>query len=195
VGFSMPCQASSNLPQIQGSRCSLSTGFPGDAATLSWTRPSELPQENQDVLKKLREMKLGAHIDHVHSISIDRLGGKFYLMIVIDGIDFVWTQTCQVRTNPEDLLHEFLTMSRLKISTIRFDGASEFGKSSSFISYCTQHDIVRESLASYTHIQNARSEGAIRICKEHVRCFLRSVNMTHRFWPDALCHFYLLYAY
>ena len=56
-------------------------------------------------------------------------------MIVIDGIDFVWTQTCQVRTNPEDLLHEFLTMSRLKISTIRFDGASEFGKSSSFISY------------------------------------------------------------
>ncbi len=58
---------------------------------------------------------------------------------------------------PEDLLHEFLTMSHLKISTIRFDGASEFGKSTSFISYCTQHDIVREPLASYTHIQNARS--------------------------------------
>jgi hypothetical protein len=26
-------------------------------------RPSELPQKNRDVLKKLREMKLGAHID------------------------------------------------------------------------------------------------------------------------------------
>ncbi len=38
------------------------------------------------------------------------------------------------------------------MSTIRFDGASEFGKSSSFIAYCTQHDIVREPLASYTHI-------------------------------------------
>jgi hypothetical protein len=76
-------------------------------------------------------------------------------MIVIDGIDFVWPQTCQVRTHPEDLLHEFLTMSRLKISTIRFDGANEFGQSSSFIAYCTQHDIVREPLASYTHIQNA----------------------------------------
>jgi hypothetical protein len=57
------------------------------------TRPSELPQENQDVLKTLRKMKLGAHIDHVHSISIDRLGGKYYLMIVIDGIDFVCPQT------------------------------------------------------------------------------------------------------
>jgi hypothetical protein len=84
-------------------------------------------------------MKIGAHIDHAHSISIDRLGEKYYLMIVIDGIELVWSQTCQVRTNPEDLLHEFLTMSRLKISTIRFDGAIEFGKSSSFIAYCTQH--------------------------------------------------------
>jgi hypothetical protein len=57
------------------------------------TRPSELPQENQDVLKTLRKMKLGAHIDHVHSISIDRRGEKYYLMIVIDGIDFVCPQT------------------------------------------------------------------------------------------------------
>jgi hypothetical protein len=86
-------------------------------------------------------------------------------------------------------------MSRLKIATIRFDGASEFGKSSSFIAYCTQHDIVREPLASYTHIQNARAEGAIRICKEHVRCLLRSANLPRRFWPDALRHFCRLYAY
>jgi hypothetical protein len=101
-----------------------------------------------------------------------------YLMTVIDGIDFVWPQTCQVWTNPEDLLHEFLTMSRLKISTISFDGASEFGKSSSFIAYCTQDDIVREPLDSYTHIQNARVEGVIRICKEHVRCL-------YAYWSDA----------
>ncbi len=90
------------------------------------------------------------HGSHAYSISIGRLGEKYYLMIVIDGIDFLWSQTCQTRTHPEDLLHEFLTMSRLKISTIRFDGASEFGKSSSFIAYCTQHDTVREPLASYT---------------------------------------------
>jgi hypothetical protein len=168
----MPCQTSSNLPQ----RCSLSSGFsgqgsppvPGDVAL-----PSELPQENQDVFKKLREMKLGAHIDHAHSISVGRLGEKYYLMIVIDGIDFVWPQTCQIRTHPEDLLHEFLTMSHLKISTICFDDASEFGKSSSFIAYYTQHDIVRDPLASYTHTQKARAEGTIRIYKKHVRYHLR----------------------
>ncbi len=76
------------------------------------------------MLKKLREMKLGAHIDRAHSITVGRLGEKYYLMIVIDGIDFEWPQTCQVRTHPKDLLHEFLKM-KLKISTIRFDGASE----------------------------------------------------------------------
>ena len=49
------------------------------------------------MLKKLREMKLGAHIDHAHSISIGRLVEKCYLMIVIDGIGFVWPQTCHDR--------------------------------------------------------------------------------------------------
>ncbi len=83
------CCTSSNLPQIQGSRCSLSAGFSGDVTIQGRppvagdaTRPSELPQENQDVLKKLREMKLGANVDHAHSISIGGLGGKYYLMIV-----------------------------------------------------------------------------------------------------------------
>ena len=132
-------------------------------------------------MKKLPSMNLGSHIDHANLSSIGRLGEKYYLMIVIDGIDFVWPQTCQVRTHPEDLLHEFLTMSRLKISTIRFDDTREFGKFSLFITCSTQYDIVREPLVSYTHIQIARTEGAIRICKEHVQCLIHSDNSPHRF--------------
>jgi hypothetical protein len=132
-------------------------------------------------------MKLGAHIDNAHSISVGRLEEKYYLMIVIDGIDFVWHQTYNVRNNPEDLLHEFLTMSLLKIFTIRlFDGASEFGKSSSFIAYCIQHAIVRKPVAGYTHDQNARAQGAIRICKENVRCLLRGADLPRRFKPGLM---------
>ena len=86
-------------------------------------------------------------------------------------------------------------MTQLKISTICFDGASEFGKSSSFIAYCEEHDIVMEPVAGYTHDQNARAEGAIRICKENVRCLLRAASMPRRFWPDAVRHFCRLYAY
>jgi dethiobiotin synthetase len=40
-------------------------------------RPSELPQDNQALLKKLRGIKLSAHIDHAHSISVGQLGGKY----------------------------------------------------------------------------------------------------------------------
>jgi hypothetical protein len=35
-------------------------------------RLSELPQENQDVLKKLREMDLGAHIDHAPKLVLPK---------------------------------------------------------------------------------------------------------------------------
>jgi hypothetical protein len=59
----------------------------------------------------------------------------------------------------------------------------------------SRRPFVREPLASYTHIQNARAERAIRICKEHVRWLLRSANLPRRFWPDALRHFCRLYAY
>ncbi len=44
----------------------------------------------------------------MRSISVGRLGEKYYLMIVIDGIDFLWAQICKVRTNPEDLMREAL---------------------------------------------------------------------------------------
>ena len=33
------------------------------------------------------------------------------------------------------------------------------------------------------HTFNARVEGAIRICKDKVRAFLRRANMPRRFWP------------
>ena len=39
------------------------------------------------ILKKLHEMKLGAHIGHVYSLSVGRRGEKYYLMIGIDGIE------------------------------------------------------------------------------------------------------------
>ena len=99
VGVSLGARGyrTSRRVQRHGSQKQGSPPVAGDAA-----RPSALPQENQDVLKKLRQMKLGAHIDHAHSISIGRLGEKYYLMIVIDGIDFLWPQTCQTRTHPEE---------------------------------------------------------------------------------------------
>lgn len=135
------------------------------------------------------------HIDYANSIILGRNKEHYYLIIVIDGIDFTWAQPSITRTEPEDLIHEFLTMTGLKISSIRADGAGEFGKSASFTAYCDKHGITVEEVPAYTHTFNARAEGAIRICKEKVRALLRRANMPRRFWPDALLHWCRTYAH
>jgi len=96
---------------------------------------------------------------------------------------------------PEDLLHEFITMTGLNISSIRADGAGEFKKSASFMAYCKLKAITVEEVPAYTHTFNARAEGAVRICKEKVRALLRRANMPRRFWPDALMHWCRTYAH
>jgi hypothetical protein len=107
----------------------------------------------------------------------------------------VWGQTCTTRSTTEDLIQEFLTMTNLKVSSVRFDGAQEFGKSLSFKSFCHQEKIVMEPVAHYTHIQNVRSENAIRVAKEHIRCLLRASNLPKLFWPYALMHFLRMGVY
>ena len=131
----------------------------------------------------------------------------YYLIFVIDCIDFTWPDTSKTRNDPEDLIHEFLTNTGLKISSIRLDGrigrnaafqrycAAEFGRSAAFQRYCDLKGIVIETVPAYTHTLNARAEGAIRICKQKVRAMLRSANMPKRFWPDALLHWCRTYAH
>ena len=115
--------------------------------------------------------------------------------MVVDGIDFIWASASQDRSSPENMILEFLNMTGIKIGTIRFDGAKEFGKSVSFQNFCNERGIIMEPVAEYTHVQNAKSENAVRISKEHVRCLLRASNLPRTFWPYALRHFLRLRAY
>ena len=119
----------------------------------------------------------------------------YYLIFVVDSIDFTWATPCVNRADPEDVLHEFITMTGVKISNIRVDGAGEFGKSARFRAYCAANSINIEEVPAYTHTFNARAEGAIRICKEKVRALLRRANLPRRFWPDALLHWLRTYAH
>ena len=135
------------------------------------------------------------HIDFVNSITLGRMKERYYLIIVVDSIDFSWAQTSTTRSEPEDLLHEFITATGIRVSSIRVDGAGEFKKSASFTAYCKARDINIEEVPAYTHTFNARAEGAIRICKEKVRALLRRANMPRRFWPDALLHWLRTYAH
>ena len=100
------------------------------------------------------------HIDFANSITLGRMKEHYYLITVVDSIDFTWAQTSTTRSEPEDLLHEFITMTGIRISSIRMDGAGEFRKSASFTAYCKLQDITIEQVPAYTHTFNARAECA-----------------------------------
>jgi hypothetical protein len=112
-----------------------------------------------------------------------------------DSIDFTWAQPSPNRSEPEDLIHDFMTLTGIKVGQIRADEAGEFARSATFQAYCKRHNIVIEEVPAYTHTFNARAEGAIRICKDKVRAFLRRANMPRRFWPDASLHWGRTYAH
>ena len=125
------------------------------------------------------------HIDYAHSITLGCVKEQYYLIIVIDSIDFTWAQPSPNRSGPEDLIHEFMTLTGIKVGHIRADGAGEFARSATFQAYCKRHNTVIEEVPAYTHTFNARAEGAIRICKDKVCAFLRRANMPRRFWPTS----------
>ena len=152
---------------------------------------SAVTNEPQTDLPALRRL----HIDYAHSISIGMHKEKYFLLMTLDGIDFTYCSATVDRTEPESLIHEFMTLTRLQIDCIRYDGAAEFAKSATFKAFCVNNRIAMEETAAYTHTFNARAEGAVRIVKEHMRCLLRRANLPRRFWPYAMLHFCRIYAY
>jgi hypothetical protein len=121
------------------------------------------------------------HIDFAHSITLGRNEELYYLIIGIDSIDFTWAQPSRNRSELEDLMHDFMSLTGIKVGHIRADSAGEFARIATFQAYCKRHNIAIEEVPAYTHTFNARAEGAIRICKDKVRAFLQRTNMPRRF--------------
>ena len=46
---------------------------------------------------------------------------KHFLLMTLDGIDFTYCSATADRTEPESLIHEFMTLTRLKIDCIRYE--------------------------------------------------------------------------
>ena len=106
-------------------------------------------------------------LDFLHSISICVHRAKYVLLMTLDGIDFTFHSPTVDRTEPENLIHEFMTLTRLKIDCIRYNGAAEIAKSShSKPSVTTIISRWRPTQHTLTFI--ARAEAAVRIVKEHM---------------------------
>jgi hypothetical protein len=65
-------------------------------------RGASVSLEDGDVARAISAQdltKLGLHIDYAHSISLGYSKEKYCLILVVDGIDFVWGQTCTTRSS------------------------------------------------------------------------------------------------
>jgi len=114
--------------------------------------------------------------------------------MTLHGVDFIFCSATVDRTEPESLIHKFLTLTRLKIDCIRYDGAAEFAKNATFKAFGVNNRIAMEETAAYTDSLNARAEGAVRIVKKRMRCLLRRATLPRRFWPYAILHLCRVYA-
>jgi len=124
-----------------------------------------------------------------------RLSEDDFLVMVVDGVDFMWASSSRRRQSPEALIDEFLRFTNVKVDKIRMDDAGEFTKSESFLRWCANRGIVICPTAGYNHTMQARAENAVRITKEHIRCLLKTANMPHQFWPWALTQFCRIFNY
>mmetsp|Transcript_29890 Transcript_29890/g.61459 ORF Transcript_29890/g.61459 Transcript_29890/m.61459 type:complete len:480 (-) Transcript_29890:392-1831(-) len=58
------------------------------------------------------------HIDHAHTLSLGYKGQRYYLVMVIDGVDFLWASSSKHKSNPEALLEEFLRYTNVKVDKL-----------------------------------------------------------------------------
>ena len=134
------------------------------------------------------------HIDYAHTIAIGHAKQQYYLIMVVDGVDFMWAAPTKSESSPEELIEDFLRQTRIKIGKLRCDDATVF-RSHAFEMWARARDIVLCPTAGYQHTMQARAEGAIRITKEHVRCMIKHSGVPYKFWPWAVIQFCRIYNY
>jgi hypothetical protein len=144
---------------------------------------------------EVQDELMDMHVDYAHTIAMGYHRERYYLVIVIGRVDFLWASPTGTKNNPESLLEDFLRVTRIKIRRIRMDDAGELSRSATFKAWCDNRGINRCPTPGYQHTMQARAEGAVRICKEHVRCLLKHAGMPYRFWPYALAQFCRIYNY
>eukprot|EP00961_Rhodomonas_salina_P225691 3051577-Rhodomonas_salina.1 len=106
------------------------------------------------------------HLDYAHSIALGYHKERYYLLFVVGCRNFLWATPTTTRMQQEELLQDFLTLTNLKVGKVHMD--NKFPASSAFEAFCRKHSIAVCPSAAYTHTMQARAEGAVRICKEHV---------------------------
>ena len=123
---------------------------------------------------------------------VQSVGGKLYLMIIIDGgTSYKYGTYTSDKSDPTTL--EAFEIFRVKAETVtgkkvrrlRTDRAFE---STGWREYCQTHGITHEFTAPYSSAQNGIAERAIRTTIDDVRTLLRNSGLGHSYWAEAAAY-------
>ena len=110
-------------------------------------------------------------------------------MVIVDkGTDHVVTFNTKTRSDPVDLLADYITITKRVPKFLRVDGAKEF-VGAEMKAVCHLHNITLQIVHKlFSHYASAR-RAAIGIIKQHSHIALSTANVPTRFWPYATTDF------
>jgi hypothetical protein len=127
----------------------------------------------KEVADTLRTSEAGTdlRIDWADAASLGHDGEQYFLVIVDKGTEHVVTYNTKTRSDPVDLLVDYITITNRVPKFLRVDGAKEF-VGAKMKAFCHLHNITLQIVTSYSHTMQARVEGAIGIINRHSRIVL-----------------------
>jgi hypothetical protein len=123
---------------------------------------------------------------------IRSVGGKLYLMIIVDaGSSYKYGAFLTDKSDPtvlgafEIFRNQAETLTGRKLRRLRSDGAFNSG---AWVEFYQRHGITHESSAPYSSAQNGLAERAIRTTIDDVRTLLRDSDLSHSYWAEAAAY-------
>eukprot|EP00961_Rhodomonas_salina_P257591 3480831-Rhodomonas_salina.3 len=133
------------------------------------------------------------HIDYTHAISLgyNKPEEGYYLLIVVDGVDFIWAPSSVTK------LDAFVQESQIKIGTICIDLDAAMSSSESFKICCAASNITMQVTAGlqphYACTSGGNNQGHERTCPLHDGDSKYAFSVL--FWPWAVIQFCRIYNY
>jgi hypothetical protein len=123
---------------------------------------------------------------------VQSIGGKIYLMIVIDaGTSYKYGAYLPDKSDATTIPTFDIFRASAEVTTgrkvrrLRTDRAYE---STAWGEYCQRHGITHEFTAPYSSAQNGLAERAIRTTIDDVRTLLRDSGLGHSYWAEAAAY-------
>ena len=138
-----------------------------------------LTEELADTLR-ISEAGTDLRIDSADAASLGHDGEQYFLVIVDKGTEHVVTYNTKTRSDPVDLLADYITITKRVPKFLRVDGAKEF-VGAKMKALCHLHHITLQIVTSYSHTMQARVEGAIGIINSILALLFRLPMSQHVF--------------